>query len=378
YNNYDLVNISNQRILDYGKDSLFKTIDNINSSKLDYTGVYHNEDDKKVKIVDIEGIKTGIISYTYEPKDIELDKDNQYVANFLCNEDSKDFDDVKDKVNNDFKQLRNNGAELILVIVHNSYNNNHVYDKTQKVWNELFAKLGADIVLGNNSSSVQRIEYYDKTVVVNSTGNMISNEYGEDNDLSMMVKIYVDKDRKDINAISIIPLYSFKENNKGYVTIPIYDGFNNSELNKKLSYKDIERMKKGIEIISKESMDVLLNNDILEKEYFYFTDGYKRQEVEKLDLSVEEENSSIYKVMKKSNKTCYIGDDYTAGNKNGGFGWFEPLVSTFDNEYVKISNIGINSSDAVNKYKDIINNSNCDLYVVALGSNDIRKNYLNV
>lgn len=380
-NNYSMINISNQRILDYGVDGVTSTIHNIEDNKLDYTGASDKRDNDNFKIVEVDGIKMGILSYTYAPVSIdenELFDDYSYVANFLCNEDSRRFSKVKDKVFNDFKELRDKGAELIIIMPNNSYGNSHTYDKNQKVWNEVFAEFGADVVLGNYSSSTQRIEYYGKTLVINSTGNFINNMNSEDSDLSVMAKVYIDKDRKDINGVSVIPIYSYKSSDSGYVPLPIYDALKDKDIYKMLSQTDVTRIKEGLSIIASTTLNVNLSSDVLEKEYFCFLDGYKRQEVEKLELTTEEENSQIYKIMKNSKKTCYIGDDYTAGNKNGGFGWFEPLVSTFDNEYVRISNSGLTSSDAANSYQDLINNSNCDLFVVAIGSNDVRNEYLNV
>lgn len=380
-NNIDLVSLSNQHILDYGEDGIKNTLSNVKKNNIDSVGLYSDKDDKKYKIVDIEGINVGIISYTFIPDGWdENDIYNNYdeYANFLCDIDSRRFDKVKKDISNSFNSIHNDGAEIIVVLVNDSYYNEHGKGKKQEEWNKIFSEYGADIVFGSYSSSVQEIEYINDTVVINSNGSFINNEYGDDNDLSYITKVYVDKDRKDINSVSIIPVYSYKNSKDGYVALPIYDGLRNKDIKDRLSQNDIDRMKDGVSIVTKNAFGEELSSDILENEYYYFTDGYKRQLANKMELSNEELKSKVYSKLSNSKKTCYVGDQYTTGSKNGGFGWFEPLVSTIGNEYVRISNSGYTSGDAVNNYKDIMNNSNCDLYVVALGSNDIRNNYLNV
>lgn len=381
-NNVDLVNVGSQRMLDYGTESLNKTLESLENIGLDYTGVYRNKKEERgTKIVKVEGMQIGILSYTYAPINIDEEdifNDFDDIANFICDVDSRRFQKAKDNVEKDFQYLKEKGVDVIIVMPRNSYNASHRGDKSQQEWNEIFASLGADIVLGSNSNSTQRIEYIKDTLVVNSAGNFINNKYGDDSDLSIMVKVYVDKDRKNVNGVSIVPLYSYKNSHSGYVALPIYKAFKDIEMYNSLSQTDIDRMSEGLEIISKTTLDVSLNKDILEKEYFYFIDGYKRQEAEKLVLTSTEEKSPVYEMLRNSTKTCYVGDQYTVGSKNGGYGWFEPLVRTFDQEFVKISTTGYTAEDAANNYYNVMHNSNCDLFVVNIGANDIRKNYTNV
>lgn len=195
----------------------------------------------------------------------------------------------------------------------------------------------------------------------------------------MMVKIYIDKSTKKVICTSIIPLYTTSYGNNGYYAIPIYKAFNNEELYQSLSNKDIKRMEEGIEIITQSALGVKLGIDELQTEYYYYKDGYKRKEVDKLDLTEAEKNSEIYQKIASSNKTCYIGDSIAEGTKNGGYGWYEPLANTIENtSSIKIAKGGYTSQDILDNFVEQIENSDCELTVLAIGTNDIRYNRLDV
>lgn len=377
-NNFKLINVGNQMMLSDGEESLFKTLDNIERSKMDYVGAYKDRDEEP-KIIEIKGIKVGILSYSYmtpSMSESELYYDYEYVNKFLCSKDSRRFDRTIEQIKKEFKYLKDKGTDLILVMPSNSFNSSHELDATQKMWNDLFIEWGADVIIGNYSNSTQMIQYEKDTLIINSSGSFVNIKNGEDSDLSVMTRIYIDKERKNVNGVSIIPLYSYKNGNDGYYALPIYRAMTDKTVISTLSQTDIDRMMEGIKVITKTMLGKEI--DVLENEYFYFVDGYKRQEVKGLEISKIEERSTVYKLISKSKTTCYVGDYYTTGSHNGGFGWHEPVVSTFGNKKVVIADDDMTSEKAKNEYTEQMHNSNCDLFVVALGSVDIRKNASNV
>ncbi len=99
------------------------------------------------------------------------------------------------------------------------------------------------------------------------------------------------------------------------------------------------------------------------------------KKVLKLKLNDSEKSSSLYQVIDKSSIVCFIGDSITAGSRNGGYGWFLPLINNFEGKKViNISKGGATVKTITKRYNGEIAN----LYIIAIGTNDIRyKNSVN-
>lgn len=62
----DHVTLANNHILDRGVDGLFQTIDSVDKAKLDYSGVYKNNDNADAVFVkEIAGLRMAVLSFTY-------------------------------------------------------------------------------------------------------------------------------------------------------------------------------------------------------------------------------------------------------------------------------------------------------------------------
>ena len=81
----------------------------------------------------------------------------------------------------------------------------------------------------------------------------------------------------------------------------------------------------------------------------------------------------IYKYIKSSNRITFIGDSITEGTKNGKHPWYEPMINCFKNkEIINISKGSYTTKLIIKMFKDELSESNSDLYIIALGTNDIR------
>ncbi len=377
-NNYfDLVTTSNNHLLDSGLASAYQTIDTLDQIGLDYIGTYKQDTYKRPKIVTIQNLQVGVLSYTYginNYSEDELFQNYNYLTNYLCPQNSKYFRQVKGKVKDDFRYLKEKGVDLIVVLPHMGTQFSHDVSEYQQLWNNIFVDNDADVILGDRAHATEPIQYQNDTLIINSPGNYLNSYTKYDGDLSIMAKIYIDKETKKINATSIIPLYAYKQGNNAYTSLPIYDALSNENIYNSLSYLDIKRMQEGIKIVTKSTIGVELESSQLQNEYYYFEEGYKRQVVPPLQLEEDEQGNPLYEKMQQAKKICYIGDSITKGSNNGGYGWFEPIQNTLKNDYQIIAEGGLTSTDIVNKFSKIIKDSNCDLSVIAIGTNDIRYN----
>ena len=250
----------------------------------------------------------------------------------------------------------------------------HHTSEFQDKWNKIFSELGADIILGDHSHKVQPLQYIGNTFVVNSPGNFANSYIKRDGDSTAIIDIYIHKKFKKVLAASAIPMYTKELRPKYFSAIPIYDLINNK------SFSLNEKEKKRIEEIQLMSTKVLVGKRFgiseIKKEYFFINNSYydfNEDTKNFCNILKRYDEHKIYKYINKSNTITFIGDSITEGSKNGYHPWFEPLIKCFS--YKKIINISKGSYTTkliLNKFKNDIINSKSELYIIALGANDIR------
>ena len=91
-----------------------------------------------------------------------------------------------------------------------------------------------------------------------------------------------------------------------------------------------------------------------------------------IELTDEMRSGVLYTALEKSRNVCFVGDSITKGpSSNGGVPWYEPLES-----YVKgtVTNCGWGGATVqilLDHHMDSITGANADLYVIAIGTNDV-------
>ena len=84
-------------------------------------------------------------------------------------------------------------------------------------------------------------------------------------------------------------------------------------------------------------------------------------------------NKELYKLINNSENITFIGDSITEGTKNNFHPWFEPLVHSFDNKkIINISKENYTTKRILIDFKNHILSSKTQLYIIAIGTNDIR------
>ena len=74
--------------------------------------------------------------------------------------------------------------------------------------------------------------------------------------------------------------------------------------------------------------------------------------------------------MTDADSICFIGDSVTEGTKNGGCPWYEPILEHLDGKHINNHSKG---GCTVSYLIDTIENIPVsDLYVIAIGTNDVR------
>ena len=319
-------------------------------------------------------MKVGVLAYTYG---INYHSNEEYpeLTNYLADPNDKNFKEIKQNVINDFNKIKKENVDFIIVLPHYGTQFNYSTDKYQNTWNRIFADNGANLILGDHPHVVEPIEYIGNTAVINSPGNYVNSYIGNDSDCSMMVKIYINKKSKKIISTSIIPLLAMK-NDKSYYAMPIYDALTNIDIYNKLTSTEIKRLKYANKLITKTAINK--KNDNLEEEYYFNSKGYIKQNPYYTKINSKDKNTTTYKLLNNSNRICMIGDSITEGTVNNYHPWYEYISSYFNNkDFINISKGGYTSLDIINSFKDKIIESKCDLFIINIGTNDIRMNMLN-
>ncbi len=364
----DLVTISNNHILDKGAEAVNETIDSLKSIDLDYTGDANNN-----KIVDINGLKVGILAYTYGSNHYSTSEIlNLNVTNLIVKENSSYFNKIKEKVISDFENLKKENVDLIIVLPHMGTQFAHYEDSMQKTWNQIFAENGADIIFGDHSHAVQPVTYLGDTLIVNSPGNFANQYYKFDGDATAITEVTIDKTTKEIVSADVIPMYTRGDENGFYYSVPIYSIMTNKEIYNDLSSTELDRIEKVQSLITKVMLGKEIGLDSVEKRYYIYKDGYKSTLSDTLVIDEKLQKKELYKNLKESNDVCFIGDSVTAGSRNGGYGWYLPLTSNID---ITIKNVAYDSYTTkllLSKKSEEIKTCASDLNIIAIGTNDIR------
>ena len=372
-----LVTTANNHLLDKGINGALRTIDILNKYNITHTGSYKNQKEKnQLLVLNINNIKFAILSYTsiMNTKSIEsLYEKCPYITNFIPHSNNKYYNNILRDIKEDFKKAKNSKPDYIIVLAHMGDEFSGSISIFQKKWNKIFSDLGADIILGDHSHHVQPLEYLGKTFIVNSPGNFANSYIKRNGDATSIVNLYFNKNTKKFMGSSVIPMYTQEYRPKFFRALPIFKIFNNSI---KITSKELLRIKKAHKLITK----IMLGEEIpfskMKEKYFFVNNSYidvSNKETNIKQLIDKNKNKKLYKLINNSYSITFIGDSITEGTKNNFHPWYEPLIYYFKNK--KIINISKGSYTTllmIQKFKNQIIKSKSSLYIIAIGTNDVR------
>ena len=169
---FDLFLTSNNHCLDRKDKGARRTLDILDSLKIDHIGTYRNSDERTQLvplIKDINGFKVAFLNYTYGTNGIKA-TDGAEVA-YIDKKRMKDEIDL----------AREKGAEIVIVAIHWGIEYVLLENKVQRDLADYLVDCGVDMIIGGHPHVIQpmkvvRNEKEDKDVlVVYSLGNFISN-----------------------------------------------------------------------------------------------------------------------------------------------------------------------------------------------------------
>lgn len=241
YAGFDMLITANNHALDLGQYGLERTIRKIREKGLMYSGTFLNEDDRdSIKIFEINGIRTSVLSYTFGTNGNYLPKDNSYMINMI------DFEYIKE----DIYLAQKKSAELIILYLHFGDEYSRTPNNFQKQVVDSCIKYGANIIIGSHPHVVQTKKIIKSengnVFVAYSLGNFISNQRWRYSNGGVILKLKAEKNlntnKISVSFVDYIPTYVFKGKTKiknefiivpntYYLTSPIYQFYNDSTYN---------------------------------------------------------------------------------------------------------------------------------------------------
>lgn len=198
---FDFLMLANNHCLDSGVGGVLETLRRIDEKGIMRTGLFSPEDKHRGEIVEINGIRLGLLSYSTWFNRNE-DRLTELGRCWIVNEYAQE------KVRSDVSALRERGAEFVLTYIH--WETDAEYARKQTASMEAvaleLANAGVDYIVGSHTHSTQpyvSILADDGRVVpcVYSMGNFVTSDFHEISRDSILLKITLEK-RESLVVVS--------------------------------------------------------------------------------------------------------------------------------------------------------------------------------
>lgn len=187
---FDMMLFANNHCYDKNLDGLLRTQQTFLDYGFDYIGAKQDPDDDAYKIVEINGIRIGMINYADDLsggitetryingktiKNDDLSYMNLYNLSLL--------DEFYVEVESVMGEMEDAGVDIIVAYIHWGYEYNITHNKYQERVAQELTNLGVDIIIGGHPHVIQDVEVLTseddpshETLCFYSLGNLVSNQ----------------------------------------------------------------------------------------------------------------------------------------------------------------------------------------------------------
>jgi poly-gamma-glutamate capsule biosynthesis protein CapA/YwtB (metallophosphatase superfamily) len=219
--------------MDTQEKGLLRTLDILDKKGIGHTGTFRSQaDHDSVRVLQVKGMKLGVLNYTYGTNGAYPAKERMYMLNVI--------DTLA--IERDIRMARKQGAELVLVYFHYGKENISEPTDAQKLVVRKSVEYGADIVIGGHPHVISPVNYYktanvtlDSGIVVWSLGNFLSNQYHRYTDAGLIFTLTL---RRNITQgkylkpeADYIPTWVYRATNpamRKHVVLPAEMAFGNT------------------------------------------------------------------------------------------------------------------------------------------------------
>lgn len=211
----DVLTTAGNHALDTGYTGLSRTIDVLKDADISHLGTYQSQEEQdKVLIKFVKGLKIAFVNYTYGTNGIPVPKDKTYCVNLIN----------KELISKQLDVAKSQDPDIIIACMHwgNEYQTKQ--NSTQMELADFLIQNGADIILGTHPHVLQ--PYEKRTVnledgstrngfVAYSLGNFISDQNAKYTRSSIILNLTITKHvdgTVSVDNINPIPIYMYKDN----------------------------------------------------------------------------------------------------------------------------------------------------------------------
>lgn len=222
---------ANTHSYDNELDAVKHTVDVMYENELWHTGVYHDDIDRQThtpSIIRVKNFRIGFISYTEKLTDNRFEDSN---VNIFIGPDGT----MRQKrLNEEIAKLQDQEVDMIICSLCFAEEYTFATSKRQKRIADWLFSQGVDMIIGQGSHQVQKIEFnpadenHDTAkLIAYSLGNCLSSHHMDeysDADGGVILKVNINKNEKCIDSASYKMVWSGKsmyQDDDAYYTIPI-------------------------------------------------------------------------------------------------------------------------------------------------------------
>ena len=191
YAGFDLLTMANNHNCDAGVRGIVETLDQTDRYGFLHTGLFSDKEDPRYLLVDVNGIKIGIVSYAvyYNKKEYHLTESGQDI---MLNKYSEK------KAKRDIRAAKKAGAEYVLAFLHCGTENATLLNSRQTRHTRTLANAGADYIIGSHPHVLQHqatLKTKDGRYVpiLYSMGNFLSHMTRDGNKDTMILRLDLKK-----------------------------------------------------------------------------------------------------------------------------------------------------------------------------------------
>ena len=185
---YDMLLTANNHSYDTQLAGFDRTLEQVRGAGLQSLGTYLNDQEQKFSVIDVGGIKLGMICYTYAtgltdagyPKLNGIPMSQGGKVNFFTNDN---LDRFYKELTGMLADAKSAGAEATVLYIHWGEEYQLRENATQQAIAQKVCDLGVDVIVGGHPHVVQPVDLLEsttdpshKTVCIYSVGNAVSNQ----------------------------------------------------------------------------------------------------------------------------------------------------------------------------------------------------------
>ena len=212
----DVISLAGNHALDYGYSGICRTIDVLDNADISHLGTYKTaEDQEKLLIKNVKGVKIAFINYTYGTNGISVPSGKEFCVNLID----------KNLIKKQIDQAKSEGADMIVACMHWGTEYKTSANSEQKELADYLFKNGVDIILGNHPHVLEPMEKKTVTLddgttkdvfVVYALGNFTADQKDEITRDSAILNLNITKNvdgKISINKVDYVPIYMYKNSN---------------------------------------------------------------------------------------------------------------------------------------------------------------------